>query len=220
MWSPPDGDPERMPLLPATGVVLAGGQSARFGSDKAVARLGGRTLASRNLKFCSRIFTRTLLVGPDRGRGLSPVGVERVPDLVAGQGPLMGLYTALIAARTPWVFLLSCDAAFPDDRVLALLISAWKTAQRPDGPLAVVPEAGGRRQVLFAWYHRDILGLLGTSLRTGQRSVRDVLDGFPHQIVVLDGRLPSTVLKRAFFNINTPVDLAQARRMLSTGSRS
>ena len=76
------------------GVVLAGGQSTRFGSDKALAELGGRTLLARAVDtltgFCEYVVVA--------GRELAPA--PTLPDWPhAGMGPLAGLAAALHLAQ-------------------------------------------------------------------------------------------------------------------------
>lgn len=67
------------------GAVLAGGQSSRFGSDKALAALGGRTLLERAVAALEAQCDGVIVVGrgdmPDRPR--------------AGMGPLGGINAAL-----------------------------------------------------------------------------------------------------------------------------
>ncbi|WP_253185957.1 molybdenum cofactor guanylyltransferase [Novosphingobium sp. NDB2Meth1] len=67
------------------GAVLAGGQSSRFGSDKALAALGGRTLLERAVASLETQCDGVIVVG--RGE---------VPDRpCAGMGPLGGINAAL-----------------------------------------------------------------------------------------------------------------------------
>jgi molybdopterin-guanine dinucleotide biosynthesis protein A len=49
------------------------------------------------------------------------VGPPVVPDLRPGLGPLGGIYTALMHARTPLVLVLACDLPHVDTRFLAHL---------------------------------------------------------------------------------------------------
>ena len=62
------------------GVVLAGGQSTRFGSDKAMAELGGRTLLARAFDTLSGFCELVIVAGRERGPGLSLIHIPSPRD--------------------------------------------------------------------------------------------------------------------------------------------
>lgn len=72
------------------GAVLAGGQSTRFGSDKAMAELAGHTLLARAVDLLSGWCEHVVVVG----RATAPA--PTLPDWPhAGMGPLGGIAAAL-----------------------------------------------------------------------------------------------------------------------------
>lgn len=72
------------------GVVLAGGKSSRFGSDKALAELDGHTLISRAVDALAGWCEYVVVAG----RETAPA--PTLPDWpAAGMGPLAGLAAAL-----------------------------------------------------------------------------------------------------------------------------
>lgn len=76
------------------GVVLAGGQSSRFGSDKALAEFGGRTLLSRAVDALSGWCDFVIVAG--RAEAPAPT----VPDWPRpDMGPLAGLAAGLRHAQ-------------------------------------------------------------------------------------------------------------------------
>jgi len=76
------------------GVVLAGGQSTRFGSDKALAELGGHTLLARAVDALSGWCEHVIVAG----RETAPA--PTIPDWPnAGMGPLAGIAAGLHHAR-------------------------------------------------------------------------------------------------------------------------
>jgi molybdopterin-guanine dinucleotide biosynthesis protein A len=87
------------------GVVLAGGQSTRFGSDKALAELGGRTLLARAFDTLSGFCELVVVAGRERGPGH-----RCIPDWPhANMGPLAGIAAALRIARDEgYASVLSC----------------------------------------------------------------------------------------------------------------
>jgi molybdenum cofactor guanylyltransferase len=80
------------------GAVLAGGMSTRFGSDKALARLDGRSLLERAVDSLKAVCDAVIIAGRDSDPNafLAP----SIPDWPrAGMGPLGGIAAALRHAQ-------------------------------------------------------------------------------------------------------------------------
>ncbi len=92
------------------GVVLAGGQSRRFGSDKALAELDGQTLLARSVNRLSGWCARVVVAGRDTAPA------PTLPDWPRpGMGPLGGLAAALHFARAEgFALVLSCGVDSAD----------------------------------------------------------------------------------------------------------
>lgn len=86
------------------GAVLAGGKSSRFGSDKALAELGGRSLLARAVDALATCCDQVIVVGRDGAPALT------IPDWpCAGMGPLGGIAAALRhAERAQFDSVLTC----------------------------------------------------------------------------------------------------------------
>ena len=88
-----------------SGVVLAGGASRRFGSDKLATLIDGSPLLGRSVGALAGLVDEIVIVGaPDRpgpAAELEPMGtpIRLVVDPEPFGGPLVGLHTGLAAAR-------------------------------------------------------------------------------------------------------------------------
>jgi molybdopterin-guanine dinucleotide biosynthesis protein A len=91
------------------GAVLAGGQSSRFGSDKALAQLGGITLIERAVAALAGQCDRVVVVGRDIGPA------PCIPDWPrANMGPLGGIAAALRHAQAQgFASVLTCGVDSP-----------------------------------------------------------------------------------------------------------
>jgi len=165
------------------GAVLAGGRSRRFGSDKAIAEIDGKTLIDRAIGDLSACVDTVAVCGREIE------GLLSLPDRPqADMGPLGGLNAALHHAAShgfAGVLSTGCDMpVFPPALAAALI-----------GEGAAIVEG---QQLLGYWPSR-LAPLLDTHLETGtDRSIRGWLTVAQPRSVVPDGPLP---------NINTPADL-------------
>lgn len=101
------------------GCVLAGGQSRRFGSDKALAELGGHTLLAQAVDLLSGWCEHVVVVG----RETAPA--PTLPDWPRpGMGPLAGIAAALHYARDEgYAAVLACGVdslGLPEDLLARL----------------------------------------------------------------------------------------------------
>ncbi len=111
------------------GVVLSGGRSSRFGSNKADALLEGRALIEHVRALLAPHVDRTVVVGGDRGD---------IPDLPRpGMGPLGGIAGALCHASDAGfasVLTIACDMPRLPDGLLAALARELPS-YCPDAPV-------------------------------------------------------------------------------------
>lgn len=196
------------------GVILAGGRGQRMGGvDKALLPLGGMTLIER---VAARFpLARVISANGDAGRfaALGPpvAGLDVVADDIAGfAGPLAGVVAALDWAAahdvTRIVTVATDTPFFPLDLPERLLAAAAPVA------MAVVPRADASDSGGGMWWHPTFAAWDVVLCR----QVRDALaagEHRPRRIAELCGVLPVECSDPgAFFNINTPADLAEAAR--------
>jgi molybdopterin-guanine dinucleotide biosynthesis protein MobB len=206
---PPPTEPSaREPL----GVLLAGGASRRFGSPKAFARVGWRTLAQRARDTLAAVLPELILVANEAG--YESLGLPVHADDRAGMGPLGGLATALrlaVKAGRPGVIVAACDMPFTP----AGLVRALADRARADDVDAVVPESTGRRGIepLCAWYSVRALAAIGLMMDEDDLALHHL----PER--VRTARIPLHQVRamgdpaRIFFNVNTLDDLNSAEEM-------
>jgi len=147
-------------MRPLCAVVLAGGRSLRFGSDKALARFRSEPLLAHVLRgLCAAGFEQIALAAKEPGKYAAIADEiayvqKRAIDLVAdghpAQTPLAGLAAGLRASRHESVFACAADMPFAVDP--ALLDALTAALESND---AAVPEAGGSLQPLCALWRRD-----------------------------------------------------------------
>ena len=165
------------------GVVLAGGQSSRFGSDKALAELDGHTLLARAVDALSGWCEMVVIAG--REQGPAPC----IPDWPrAGMGPLGGIAAGLRhATNLDFASILTCgvdSVALPED-LLALLSPA---------------PAYLETQPVIGHWNSEAAGAVEAILQSEGR----------HSMLAFAKSVDARAVKSASTpaNINTPADLA------------
>ncbi|WP_376793766.1 molybdenum cofactor guanylyltransferase [Thermogemmatispora sp.] len=201
-------------------LILAGGRSQRMGYDKALLPLPapemqGRTFLEHLASLALAQTPEVLVVARDQGTAAGyadhlPPGVRLVIDLVPDQGPLMGLYSGLLAVQAPQAVVLAVDLPLVEPRLLAWLLGLSEHDER-----LFVPLVEERPQVLLARYPRSLLATIAALLDQGQRNPRSLLTVVP--VCFLDEKelRPLDPELRSFTNVNTVQDWQALEERLS-----
>jgi molybdopterin-guanine dinucleotide biosynthesis protein A len=192
-----------------TGLILAGGKSRRLGQDKRFLDLDGRTCLQRVLDVFKAIFEEIIIVA-DVVEPFENMGVNVVADLVPGRATLGGLYTGLYYAGSSSVFAVACDMPFLSTEAIKVVLD-----QADQGDI-VIPDLLGKLQPMHAVYSKRCLPHLQTLVEANKLKVQDLCENPDLQVF----RIRESAFKlvdpelRSFFNINTPDDLAKAKKLL------
>jgi molybdopterin-guanine dinucleotide biosynthesis protein A len=197
---------------PLTVAILAGGKSARMGTDKAFVRVRQRPLIEDVIEQLHDLGAETLLITnrPDAYRHL---GRPMFGDVLPDKGALGGLYTALYHSAQPHTLCVACDMPFVVRPLMEHLI-----ALIPEGD-AVVPRLNGEAEPFRAVYARACLGPIRAALEAGKMRV---ISFFPAVRVRF---VDEAEIERfdpghlSFFNVNTPEELERARRIALEGEK-
>lgn len=187
----------------AYGLILAGGRSSRFGSDKAFAILSDIPLVehvARALRSCA---TTLAVSGGREAAALLAVPLLSDPPN-APHGPLAGILAGLEwaeAGGADWLITATCDVPLvPHDMGMRLMAAA----QAKGASLALAQTSDGPHPLCAAWQPR-LRPLLAAALAGGAHpSVRR----FAADMCAVEVLFAQ---HEQFFNINTPADLETAR---------
>ncbi len=184
-----------------TGIVLIGGRSKRFGTDKVMVPMGEKILIERVTDIIAPLFSEVVLVGHAR-EGLEDFHI--VEDLTPGQGPLGGIRTALSVSNTPHCFVFAADMPNLSRAFIEYMISVT------DDHDAVVPVWSKGREPLHAVYHRRILPKTEEFLDKQVFRIFNLLSAIDTLIVEEETIRRFTDPAVTFANINTIEDLGLA----------
>ncbi len=179
-------------------IILSGGTSVRFGSDKSLALIEGKSLISRILSAIPLDF-EIIIVGPDpQMENVSYCCVQETP---LHGGPVAGIKAGLTMCTNEIVALIATDMPFATARIVNLFNSMTSS----DECVMYVDDAG-IKQPLAAVYRVDALekALLDMGAVTG-KSMRELISYLEVQVVSMTHEVA-----QALMDIDTPADLARA----------
>ncbi len=167
------------PLGGVTGIVLAGGRSARFGSDKLAAVLDGRPLLQRAVEAVAVVAEPVIIVAAPGAEPAIPAAltsrIRVVHDPEAFGGPLVGLGAALTAVETATAVVVGADMPHLVPAVLrrlALAVGPGQAAVNLEVPGRVQPLPMALDVVAARAATAAVLGRGGLALRDLLRELR------------------------------------------------
>ena len=190
-----------------SGVILAGGESKRFGGViKSNIKIGGLSIISRIINTISDIFGEIIIVTntPDEYKSFNNYRI--VSDQFLHVGPLAGIHSALKVSSKDSVFIFAGDMPFLDKEIIMEQIR-FSSLSRAE---VIIPRFEGNYEPLHAIYNNSIYNKLNEYLsRRNNYAIKDFLREVHVSYMDLP---PSDKTKRAFTNINTPLSAEEANR--------
>ncbi|MGE0490916.1 MAG: molybdenum cofactor guanylyltransferase [Vulcanimicrobiota bacterium] len=183
-----------------------GGQGRRLGGPKAEVLLAGKAMLDHVLAPLRTCCQRVVLVG-DHQQSAASRGLESLPDLYPGEGPVGGILTALEATEAAWLLCVAVDLPLLRPELLALLCARMGETQ------AVVPRLA-EPEPLVALYCRGALPAIRAAFDQGERSARRILQHLEVEWVERSELLAVDPELVSFLNVNRAEDLDRARQLL------
>ena len=193
-------------------VVLAGGQSKRFGEDKNQAKLGNLTLLEHVLAKVTKKFEKILIISNQNLNIKTLNSITIVPDCIQGNlGPLVGVLTAMKWIKKnnkqyQWIATFPSDTPFFDTSI----IEKYKSRINLNESLLYFVRSNQKRHNIFGLWSVKLMDTLENDLINNNfRKVEEWADkiGVETINVKIDKFDP-------FFNINTKIDLKEAEKIL------
>lgn len=169
------------------GALLVGGASARFGSPKALALLGGETLAERAHRVLVEACGRVVVVGKASDRLELPFPL--LDDGSDVRAAMVGVAAALRLADAEIVVVLPTDMPYVTPELLRDLVAGVEDAD------VAVPQTGP----LPGAYRRSALPVLEARMEAGDLALHRALAELRTRVVACD--------EAQLVNVNTPSDL-------------
>jgi len=193
-------------------VVLAGGQSKRFGEDKNQVKLGNITLLEHVLAKVTNKFEKVLIISNQNLNIKTLTSLTIIPDCIQGNlGPLVGVLTAMKWIKKnnkqyQWVATFPCDTPFFDTSI----IEKYKSKINLNKRLLYFVKSNQKRHNIFGLWSVKLMDTLENDLVNNNfRKVEEWADKIGVEIINI-----KIDKYDSFFNINTKTDLEEAKKLL------
>jgi molybdopterin-guanine dinucleotide biosynthesis protein A len=185
------------------GIIMAGGTSSRFGSNKALALFHKKPVIQRVAETISPLFP-TCLLSTNTPETYTFLGLPTVKDIYPNAGPLGGIHAALKATDKPRCFVVGCDMPFLAPQLIRFLCNL---SAKGDWDV-VLPWPASGPEPLYGVYSRSALPVIEKNLKQRNCKLTNILT----ELRVRRAEEPEllTVVEdlTTFHNINRPEDLA------------
>ena len=193
------------------GVILAGGKSSRFGSNKSLSNLSNLKLIEHIINKISKYFSEILIVSNDSNLILEDKNIKIIKDCKDGYlGPLVGVLSAIKYANKKnkynWVITFPCDTPFFDETIIENMIQ--KTSSKKE-KIFLIKDKKQRHNIFGTW---------STTLE--KILEQDINNSF-RKVDLWTNKIGCSYIERdiknenEFLNINTIEDLELAEKIYS-----
>ena len=191
-------------------VILAGGKSRRFGADKAVAKLGDKSLIDYTINKLEPKFAEILVI-TNNPMQVSKNNIFFIKDTMSGQlGPLVGILSAMEWVKNndknyEWIISFPCDTPFFEEKIIDKVINSQKSSDKK----LLFLKSGNKRHNIFGLWSIELMEQLRNDINQGARKVEDWANKIGAEIVEINSESD-----KSFLNINTKLDLEDAQKKL------
>jgi molybdopterin-guanine dinucleotide biosynthesis protein A len=200
---------------PLSAAALAGGQSRRMGTDKALLPLvaGGQPMLGLVLERLRSVADDVLVVANEQER-YAPFGARVAPDLHPQIGALGGIQAAITWSAHEHCLVVACDMPFLSLPLLRRMVSEPRNY---DVLVPLIPGESRQRgdglvfQTLHAIYSKQCLPFIEKRIAEGNKQVVGFFDDVRVRTIDVVEIVRWDPELRSFFNANIPEALLAAR---------
>jgi molybdopterin-guanine dinucleotide biosynthesis protein A len=200
-----NSNPPIQRLQEVTGVILAGGKSTRYGTNKAFVRVEGVPLIERVIEVMGSVFENLLLI-TNTPEEYAHLRLPMVEDVIKGRGPLGGIYTGLRSISTKAGFFVACDMPFLNPSLIRRVVEMQGDSD------AVVPRVGKWVEPLLSLYAKTCLVAIEELIDSGNIQILRFFQKVHVRYVQEEVLRSFDPQLRCLANVNRPEDLPRSGR--------
>ena len=180
-------------------VILAGGESKRFGGPKCLIEINGVPIISILASEARLAGIDDILVSGNETTVFRGFGVRVIEDIHKNCGPLAGIHSALVSTGAREILILACDTPGIKAAEIRAILEAAESEPGADVVFASSPSGN---HPLCALIRRSMLPDIESALASDNCGVNMLFTESNHVAVYFEDEEP-------FANLNTPEDLVK-----------
>lgn len=178
-----------------TGIILAGGKSSRMGTDKGFLMLENKPFVKYCIDALTPLVSETIIVSDNNEYDIFKL--KRIEDIIKNAGPLAGITSGIIASKTKYNLILSCDIPLINSEILQKLINNTDTVND-----IIQIKSNGKNMPLIAIYKSRVVNIFNKHLKNNQYCLQTAIKSCKSKQIVLEKELEYYTT-----NVNTKTEL-------------
>jgi molybdopterin-guanine dinucleotide biosynthesis protein A len=189
--------------------IIAGGKSSRMGTDKAFVSILGKSLIEHIIERTEDLGQAETILITNRLADYAHLTLPMYEDVFPNKGSLGGIYSAIYHSSHPYTLVVACDMPFVNPDLLCYMA----VLRNGDWYDLIAPRVEDYPQGLHAVYSKACLEPINRQLEKDKLKVIGFYDEM--RVRYIDEREYEIFNENglAFYNVNTPQDLKEARRI-------
>ena len=186
-----------------TGIILCGGKSSRMKTNKALLKLGNKTIIEIIFDEMKKVLSDVVL-SANECDDFAFLNIPIVKDIQLNRGPLSGIYSALQFSGTQRNFITTCDIPLINSKLIKHLVEIKSDKE------IIVPAINGIPQRLFGIYNKSVIEKIDVIFnlyeidKSIKGSVYDLHQRIDVELIEIDHL--QFYNDNMFTNMNTPED--------------
>lgn len=186
-----------------SGIILCGGNSSRMQTNKALLKLGDKTVIEIIAAKLKSIFNEVLISAND-SKEYDFLKLPVVNDVFISKGPLAGIHSALKYSSTEKNFIISCDMPLISVEFIKYLINLNSEKS------ILLPKSNGRIQQLCGIYSKSVIDEIENIFKLSEKnksikgSVYELIERASIEFIDVDDL--NYYNENIFLNMNSPED--------------
>ena len=182
-----------------TGVILAGGNSSRMGTNKAFLMIHNKPMITHIYELLETFFP-CIVISTSQPELFAFLDAATIADETRGLGPMGGIFSCLKSITTEKAFVTACDLPFINRELIRLIVQ-----NSADFDFVVPSTDKEKLEPLCAVYDKNMLNVMAEMIRMNDLSLQHLKNKCNTKVIYVKEELQN-YNDKLFQNINTSSD--------------